>query len=120
MNPDGGEFGPRNVLPQIVELVVEILIQRGNANVTSGPHRSTSLKAATVKVAKVPKQSQITDQPQIVAVPFSVPAQEVLAVPQTQVGGFSHRRLRRSVSFAAVHPSSPESPHVVETFWRRC
>ena len=31
----------------------------------------------------------------------------------------NHRRLRRSVSFTAVHLSPPESPPVVETFWRR-
>jgi hypothetical protein len=32
----------------------------------------------------------------------------------------SHTRLRRSVSFTAVHPSPLNSPPVVETFWRRC
>ncbi len=32
----------------------------------------------------------------------------------------NHRRLHRSVSFTAVHPSPPDSAPVVETFWRRC
>ena len=32
---------------------------------------------------------------------------------------FNHKRLRRSVSFTAVHPSPQESPPVVETCWRR-
>ena len=32
---------------------------------------------------------------------------------------FSHRRLRRSVSFTAVHLSTLVSPRVVEIFWRR-
>ena len=32
---------------------------------------------------------------------------------------FAHRRLRRSVSFTAVHSSTRDSPPVVETFWRR-
>lgn len=31
----------------------------------------------------------------------------------------SHRRLRRSGSFTAVHPNSRHSPLVVETIWRR-
>ena len=32
---------------------------------------------------------------------------------------FSHRRLRHSVSFTAVHPTLPASTPVVATFWRR-
>jgi hypothetical protein len=32
---------------------------------------------------------------------------------------FSHKRLRRSVSFTAVHLSPPDSPPFMETFWRR-
>jgi hypothetical protein len=32
---------------------------------------------------------------------------------------FSHRRLRRSVWFTAVHPNPRDSTVVVETFWRR-
>ena len=31
----------------------------------------------------------------------------------------SHRRLRRSGLFTAIHPSRPDSAAVVETFWRR-
>ena len=31
----------------------------------------------------------------------------------------SHRRLRRFVSFTAVHPNPRVSPRVMETFWRR-
>jgi len=33
---------------------------------------------------------------------------------------FSHRRLRRSVSFTAVYANPRDSTLVVETFWRRC
>ena len=32
----------------------------------------------------------------------------------------NHRRLRRSVSFTAVHQNPHDPPPVVETFWRRC